>query len=64
MKIRLINTFFSFLAKNGPQVRHMKVPGLGVESELQLPGYTIATAMPNLIHVCDLHHSSQQWLIF
>ena len=41
----------------------MEVPGLGVESELQLPAYTTATAMqdPNL--VCDLHHSWQKhWI--
>ena len=25
----------------------MEVPGLGVESELQLPAYTTATAMPH-----------------
>ena len=38
----------------------MEVPRLGVESELQLLAYTTATAMPNLSHVCDLRHSSQQ----
>ena len=32
----------------------------GVKSELQLPAYTTATAMPDLSHVCDLHHSSWQ----
>jgi len=37
----------------------MEVPRLGVESELQLPAYTTATAMLNLSHVCDLHHSLQ-----
>ena len=35
----------------------MEVPRLGVESELQLPAYTIATATPDLSHVFDLHHS-------
>ena len=42
----------------------MEVPRLGVESELQLPAYTTATAMggPNLIF--DVHRSSQQcWLL-
>ena len=34
----------------------MEVPRLGVE--LELPAYTIA--MPDLSHVCDLHHSSRQ----
>ena len=39
---------------------HMEVPRLGIESELQLPAYTTATAMQNLSHICGLHHSSQQ----
>ena len=30
----------------GPHLRHMEVPRLGVELELQLPAYTTATAMP------------------
>ena len=38
----------------------MEVPGLGVESELQLPVYARAIAMPDLSHVCNLCHSSQQ----
>ena len=42
----------------------MEVPRLGVESELQLPAYTTATAMQDLSLVCDLHHSSQQhWIL-
>ena len=40
---------------------HMEVPGLVVESELQLPAYTIVTQ--DLSHICSLHHSSQQWQI-
>ena len=36
--------FFVFL---GPHPRHMEVPRLGVESELQLLAYTTATAMPD-----------------
>ena len=37
----------------------MKVPRLVVESELQLPAYTTAsaTATPDLSHVCGLRHS-------
>ena len=35
-----------------------EVPGLGVESELQLPTYTTAT--PDLSCICDLYHSSWQ----
>ena len=42
---------------------HMEVPRLGVESELLLPAYTTATAMPDPSHICDLHHSSGQWWI-
>ena len=32
----------------------------GVKSELQMPAYATATAMPDLTHIHDLHHSSQQ----
>ena len=32
----------------------MEVPRLGVESELQLPAYTTATAMPDPSNVWDL----------
>ena len=43
---------------------HMEVPRLGVELELQLSAYTTATAVPDLSHVCDLDHSSQQcWIL-
>ena len=42
----------------------MEVPRLGVESELQLPADTIATATQDLSHVFDLHHTSGQcWII-
>jgi len=42
----------------------MEVPRLGVEWELQLPAYTTVTAMPDLSHVYDLHHSSRQdWIL-
>ena len=37
--------------------------GLGVELELQLLAYAPATAMPDSICVCDLHHSSWQFQI-
>ena len=33
---------------------------LAVELELQLPAHATATAMPDLSHICDLPHSSQQ----
>ena len=38
----------------------MEVPRLGVKSELQLPIYTTAIAMPGQNYICDLHHSSLQ----
>ena len=42
----------------------MKVSGLGVESELQLPTYTTATATLDPSHVVDIHHSSwQPWIL-
>ena len=47
-----------------PNLRHMEVPGLGINSELQLPAYTRATATLDLSHVFDLHHSSWQcWIL-
>ena len=49
--------FFCFL---GPHPRHMEAPILGVESELQLPACSIATATLDPCHVWDLHHSSRQ----
>ena len=38
----------------------MEVPRLGDESELLLPTYTTATAVPDPSCVFDLHHSLQQ----
>ena len=38
----------------------MELPRQGVEMELQLPAYTTITAMPDLSHTCNLHHSLQQ----
>ena len=38
----------------------MEVPKLGAELELQLPGYTTATAMLDPSHVFDLNRGSQQ----
>ena len=48
------------IAMPGPPPWHMEVPGLVVESELQLPAYTTATATQNPSSDCDLHHSSWQ----
>ena len=42
----------------------MKVPRLGVESELQLPACTTATATWDLSYICDLRCSlQQQWIL-
>ena len=41
-------------------LQHMEVPRLGVESELFPLAYTTATEMPDLRHICNLHHSSGQ----
>ena len=38
----------------------MEVPRLGVDLEPQLQIYSTATATPDPIHTCDLHHSSWQ----
>ena len=38
----------------------MEVPRLGLELDLWLLVYTIATAMPDLSWVCDLHQRSGQ----
>ena len=57
ISIYLYIYLFYFL---GPHLQHMEAPRLGVESELQLPAYTTATATQNPVCVCDLHHSSQK----
>ena len=38
----------------------MEVPRPGVESKMQLPAYTTATATPDLSRICDLHYSLWQ----
>lgn len=55
---------FFFLVFLGLYSRHMEVPRLGVESELQLLAYTTAIGTPDLSCVCYLHHSSQHlWIL-
>ena len=41
----------------------MEDPGLGVESELQLPAYTTAIATWDPSRVFHLHHSSWQYQV-
>ena len=56
--------FFFCLFFLGPHLRHMEAPRLGVQSELQLPAYSTATATQDLSRVCDLHNSSwQRWIL-
>ena len=50
---------YLFIVFLGLHLRHMEVPRLGVESELQLLAYTTATATQELSCVCNLHHSSR-----
>ena len=53
--------FFAFL---GPNLRHMEVPRLGDELELQMPVYTTATETLDPSRICNLHHSSwQHWIL-
>ena len=57
----MVVLFFFF---KGLHPHHMKVPRLGVKSELQLPAYATATAMWDPSCVCNLYHSSQQcWIL-
>ena len=41
----------------GPQVQHVKVPRLGVESKLKLLAWATATAMPDPSCICDPRYS-------
>ena len=51
MKCGNSNFFFFFLS--GPHLQHMEVPGLGDESEQQLPAYAKIIATPDLSHICN-----------
>ena len=53
------SSFSFFILFRAMHLRHVEVPRLGVGSELQQPVST-ATAMPDLSHFCNLHHSSWQ----
>ena len=61
---RFICIFFFFFSFLGPNLQHMEISRLGVESELQLLAYVTAIATWNPSHVCDLYHSSWQcWIV-
>ena len=49
--------FFFFLQTH---LQHMKIPRIGVESELQLTVYTTATAMLDPSHIHDIRRSLRQ----
>ena len=53
-------SYFFFFCFLGLHPWHMEIPRLGVESELQLPVCTTATAISDPSRICDLHHSAQQ----
>ena len=58
---KLLLFFFCFIS---PQLWHMEVFRLGVESELKLLAYTTAPATMDPGCVWDLHHRSQQrWIL-
>ena len=56
--------FFFLCVFLGLHLRHMKVPRLGVESELYPLTYTTATETLDLSRICDPHHNSwQRWIL-
>ena len=52
--------FFFFFFFLGSHLRHLEVPRLKVQSELQLPAYSTATAMLDWSCICDLCFSLWQ----
>ena len=53
-----------FVCFLGPHLRHMEVPRLGVQLELQLPGCTTATVTWDPSRIFGVHHSSWQcWVL-
>ena len=52
------SSFFFFFCFLGLHPRHMEIPRLGVESELQFPAYTTDVATQDPSRICNLHHSS------
>ena len=67
-RFRDLSSFLPFLSPSfflsfWLHLPHMEVPRLGVESELHLSDCSTTTAMPDLRHIYDLHHSSWQcWI--
>ena len=63
-KITLLGFYFILFCFLGPHPRHMEVPRLGGQLELQLWVYARATATKDPNHIYSLHHSSRQCWIF
>jgi len=60
----LTSSIFFFFFLLGLHPRHMEIPWLGVELELQLLVNTTATALGGPSHVFDLYYSSlQHWIL-
>ena len=53
---------FCFILFLGPHLKHMEILRLGIKLELQLLAYTIATAMRDSSHVCDICLSNARTL--
>ena len=63
-KKKLYIFYFFFFFFLGLHPWHIEVPRIGVELKLQLPAYIIATELPDLSHVRNLHHRPQQrWIL-
>ena len=60
----LLLIFFLSFVFLGLHPRHMEIPRLGVESELQLLVHTTASTMQDSSVLCDLYHSLwQRWIL-
>ena len=55
-----LNKAFFYFCFLGLHPQHMKVPRLGIKTELQLPAYPTTTATRDQSHICNLHHSSSR----
>ena len=60
--LRNLHSFFCFVLfcfRAAPRA-YGSSQSIKAESELQVQAYATATAMPDLSHICNLHHSSRQ----
>lgn len=63
-QVELLINLFIYFCFLGPHPRHMEVPGLGVQLELQLLTYTTTTARRDPSHFYNLCCSLSQCWIF